>query len=95
MEVGIRKVLGAFVTGIAALLSADFVKLVVAGVVIAIPLASYFMNEWLNVFDSRISLPWWLFAASGVGAILLAIGTISFQSIKAAISNPVETLRSE
>ncbi|MBT1701059.1 ABC transporter permease, partial [Fulvivirgaceae bacterium PWU4] len=94
-EVGIRKVLGASVAGIAALLSKEFVKLVLIGVAIALPVAAYLMSQWLQDFASRISMPWWLFALSGAAALLLAIGTISFQSIRAALTNPVDTLRSE
>lgn len=94
-EVGIRKVLGASVTSIATLLSSEFVKLVLIGIVIAIPVAAYFMNEWLQHFSSRINMPIWLYALPGVIALLLAIATISIQSIRAALRNPVNTLRSE
>ncbi|MEJ1240299.1 ABC transporter permease [Chryseolinea sp. T2] len=94
-EVGIRKVLGASVTGIAALLSADFVKLVLLGVLIALPVAGYFMREWLHDFSSRINMPWWLFATAGIAALVFAVVTIGFQSIKAALINPVETLRND
>ncbi|MGC3946443.1 MAG: ABC transporter permease [Chryseolinea sp.] len=94
-EVGIRKVLGASVVGIAALLSADFVRLVVLGVIIALPVAAYFMREWLSDFSSRVDMPWWLFATAGGAALLFAISTIGFQAIKAALTNPVDTLRND
>jgi putative ABC transport system permease protein len=94
-EVGIRKALGASVTGIATLLSQDFIKLVLIGIIIALPLAGYVMRQWLQDFASRIDMPWWLFAIAGVSALLLAIFTISFQSIRAALANPVDTLRRE
>lgn len=94
-EVGIRKVLGASAAGIATLLSQDFVKLVLFGVLIALPLAGYFMSQWLQDFASRIDMPWWLFAVAGVSALLVAIATVSFQSVKAAMANPVETLKRE
>lgn len=94
-EVGIRKVLGASIAGIATLLSADFVKLVLIGIGIAIPVAGYFMSQWLQDFASRIAMPWWLFGLAGGVALLLAVVTISFQSIRAALTNPVDTLRGE
>lgn len=94
-EVGIRKVLGASAAGIATLLSGDFIKLVLMGVLIALPLAGYLMSEWLQDFASRIDMPWWLFALAGISALLLAFVTVSFQSVKAALSNPVETLKRE
>lgn len=94
-EVGIRKVLGASVTGIATLLSTEFVKLVLIGVAIAIPLAGYVMNDWLQTFASRVSLSWWFFLAASATAVVVAIATIGFQAIRAALANPVDTLRSE
>jgi ABC-type antimicrobial peptide transport system permease subunit len=94
-EIGIRKVLGASVTSIAALLSKDFIQLVLVAIVIASPIAWYFMNQWLQSFVYRIHIGGWVFALAGLGAIFVAILTISFQAIRAAMSNPVKTLRSE
>jgi putative ABC transport system permease protein len=94
-EVGIRKVLGASASGIATLLSRDFVKLVLIGVAIAIPLAAYVMTDWLQTFTSRVTLSWWFFVAASAAAVLVAIATIGFQAIRAAMANPVDTLRSE
>lgn len=94
-EIGIRKVLGASVTGITALLSADFLKLVVMAALIAFPLAWWVMNSWLQGYPYRITISWWVFAAAGVLSVLIAVATISFQSIKAALMNPVKSLRAE
>lgn len=94
-EIGIRKVLGASVQNIVRLLSVDFVKMVVIASVIAFPLAWWAMNKWLEGFAYRISLSWWLFIASAGIALLIALVTVSFQSIKAALVNPVKSLRSE
>ncbi|MEO6731404.1 MAG: ABC transporter permease [Ferruginibacter sp.] len=94
-EIGIRKVLGASVTGITRLLSKDFLKLVVMAFVIATPLAALAMNKWLQAFAYRINISWWMFALAGIIAISIAVITISFQSIKAALANPVNSLRTE
>nr|MBP6826888.1 ABC transporter permease [Saprospiraceae bacterium] len=94
-EIGIRKVLGASVSGITSLLTKDFLKLVLIAIVIAIPLAWYGMNKWLADFAYRVDLQWWVFALAGVAAVFIAFLTVSFQSIKAALSNPVKSLRSE
>ena len=94
-EIGIRKVLGASVRGIVALLSKDFVKLVLIAFVIASPLAWYFMNKWLQDFAYRIHIDWWVFVLSGLIAVLIAMITVSFQAIRAAIGNPVKNLRTE
>ena len=94
-EIGIRKVLGASVGGIVGLLSKDFAKLVVISIVIATPIAWYFMNRWLEDFAYRITISWWVFALAGIIALLIALLTISFQAIKAAIANPVKSLRTE
>lgn len=94
-EIGIRKVLGASVSGIVNLLSFDFLKLVIASFFIAMPLAWYFMHKWLQDFAYRIDISWWIFVLAGILAIMVAIATISFQAIKAAMSNPVKSLRSE
>ena len=94
-EIGIRKVLGASVQGIVRMLSKDFVKLVTIAFIIAAPLAWYFMNKWLQDFAYRIELSWWIFAVAGLAALLIALVTVSFQAIRAAISNPVKSLRTE
>jgi putative ABC transport system permease protein len=94
-EIGIRKVLGANVPGIVGLLSKDFLKLVLISILIATPLSWYFMNEWLQDFAYRIQVRWWVFIAAGIIAIFIALITVSVQSIKAAIVNPVKSLRTE
>jgi len=94
-EVGIRKVLGASVTGITTLLSKDFVKLVLLAIAVATPLAYYFIHQWLQGFAYRIELSWWVFILSGAIALTIALLTVSFQAIKAAMMNPVKSLRSE
>lgn len=94
-EIGIRKVLGASVSGIVGLLSKDFLKLVLLSILIASPLAWYFMNNWLQNFAYRISIGWWVFLAAGIIAVLIALITVSIQSIKAAVANPVKSLRTE
>lgn len=94
-EIGIRKVLGASVRGITALLSADFIKLVLLAILIASPIAWWFMHKWLQDFAYRVPISWWMFALAGFGAISIALITVSFQSIKAALANPVKSLRSE
>jgi putative ABC transport system permease protein len=94
-EIGIRKVLGASLTGIVSLLSKDFLKLVVIALAIASPLAWYFMHKWLQDFAYRINIGWYVFVITGMIAVLIALITISFQAIKAAIANPVKSLRTE
>lgn len=94
-EIGIRKVLGASTAGITSLLSIDFIKLILLSILIASPIAGYAMHQWLEDFTYRISISWWLFAAAGTGALLIALLTISFQSVSAALANPVKSLRSE
>lgn len=94
-EIGVRKVLGASTPQIIALLSKDFVKLVLVALIIAIPLSWYGMNLWLDDFAYRIDIQWWVFALSGVFAVGIALLTVSFQSFKAALANPIESLRSE
>ncbi|MEP7107183.1 MAG: ABC transporter permease [Ferruginibacter sp.] len=94
-EIGIRKVLGASITGIVELLSRDFLKLVLVAAIIASPLAWYFMHEWLQDFAYRVSIGWWVFAVAGLIALLIALITVSFRSVKAAIANPVKSLRTE
>jgi putative ABC transport system permease protein len=94
-EVGIRKVLGATAGNIVYLFSKEFIILIAIAFLIATPLAWYFMNEWLQDYAYRINISWWLFAAGGLAAIIIALATISFQAIKAAIANPVKSLRTE
>ncbi len=94
-EIGIRKVLGASVAGIAGLLSKDFLKLVIVSFIMAIPIAWYAMNKWLQDFEYRIEISWWIFPVAGMIAILIALMTISFQAVKAALTNPVKNLRTE
>ena len=94
-EIGIRKVLGATVTNIVTLLSKDFVLLVFISLVIASPVAWYFMNRWLQDFAFRIHIGWWVFVLAGSIAILTALFTVSFQALKAAMANPVKSLRTE
>ena len=94
-EIGIRKVLGASVQGITALLSLDFVKLVVLSILIASPVTWWAISLWLQQFAYKISISWWIFAAAGLGAVVIALLTVGFQSAKAALSNPVKSLRSE
>jgi putative ABC transport system permease protein len=94
-EIGIRKVLGATVPNIVNLLSKDFLKLVFVAVVIASPIAWLAMHQWLQDFAYRIPISWWIFAVAAVTAALIALLTVSFQAIKAAVSNPVVSLRSE
>jgi ABC-type antimicrobial peptide transport system permease subunit len=93
-EIGIRKVLGASVAGIAGLMARDFVKLVLIAVVIASPIAWYAMTRWLDAFDYRIQLGAWIFLAAGGLAVTIALATVSYQSVRAALSNPVKSLRS-
>src|SRR5690554_3170768 len=94
-EIGIRKVLGASTPSLAVLLSVDFVKLVLVGIALALPLAIYAANTWLNEFPYRIEVPWWYFALAGGVALIVALFTVSMQVLKAALANPVKSLRSE
>jgi putative ABC transport system permease protein len=94
-EIGIRKVLGANISGITALMSKDFVKLVVISIVIASPLAWWAMNQWLKDFAYRVPISWWVFLYAGAMAIFIALFTVSFQAIKAAVANPVRSLRNQ
>ena len=94
-EIGIRKVLGASVRNITQLLSKDFIKLVIISICIASPIAWWAMNKWLQDFDYRINIGWWMFAVAGLIALLIAITTVSVQAIRAAIANPVKSLRTE
>ena len=94
-EIGVRKVLGASVPQIVTELSKDFLKLVLIAAIIALPLSWYFMSQWLHDFASRINISVWVLLMAGVAAVVIAFATISFQSIKAALANPVKSLRSE
>lgn len=94
-EIGVRKVLGATVFNLWTLLSKDFVLLIVISLVIASPIAYYFMHNWLQNYQYRSGMDWWIFAITAAGALLITVLTVSYQSIKAAISNPVKSLRSE
>jgi ABC-type antimicrobial peptide transport system permease subunit len=94
-EIGVRKVLGATVFNLWRLLSKDFVILVSISLIIAAPVAWYLMNNWIQDYSYRTEISWWIFAVTGIGALLIALLTVSFQSIKAAIVNPVRSLRSE
>ena len=94
-EIGIRKVLGLSMEGIVKLLSKDFVKLVLIAFVIASPVAWYFMNRWLQDFAFRVDIAWWVFGLAGMLALAIALLTVSYQAIKAALTNPVKSLRAE
>ena len=94
-EIGVRKVLGASVFNVWRLLSKEFAFLVIISLFIAAPIAYYFMHDWLQNYQYRADLSWWIFAAAGTGALLITLLTVSFQSIKAAIANPVKSLRAE
>jgi len=94
-EIGIRKIVGASVNDIAVMLSKEFLKLTLIAVLIAFPLAWWAMNSWLQSFAYRIHISWWIFVIAGLTALLIALITVSFQAIKAAIANPVKSLRTE
>ncbi|HTD98238.1 MAG TPA: ABC transporter permease [Mucilaginibacter sp.] len=94
-EIGIRKVLGASVSGLAGLLSKDFMKLVGISCIIAFPVAWWVINHWLQSYQYRVTVNWWVFAIAGILAMLIALTTVSYQAIKAALTNPVKSLRSE
>jgi len=94
-EIGVRKVLGAGEAGIVVLLSGDFIKLVAVSLLVAFPVAWWAMNKWLDNFAYRINIAWWMFVAAGLGALFIALITVSFQAIKAAMANPVKSLRTE
>src|SRR6266496_3644909 len=94
-EIGVRKVLGASVSGIVAMLSKDFAKLVLVASFIAFPVAWWAMNKWLQSFAYRINISWWVFVVAGIAAIVIALITVSFQAIKAVMENPVKSLKRE
>ncbi|HMS66848.1 MAG TPA: FtsX-like permease family protein, partial [Saprospiraceae bacterium] len=94
-EIGVRKVLGASVASVWRLLSSQFIVLVIISCIVSIPIAYYLMNNWLNQFDYRTDISLWVFVFASIGAILLTLITVSFQAIKAAVANPVKSLRTE
>ena len=94
-EIGIRKVAGASVFNLWKMLSKDFVILVIIACVLAIPLAYYLMHQWLGIYEYRTKISWWIFVVTGAGALMITLLTVSFQAIKAAMMNPVKSLRSE
>jgi putative ABC transport system permease protein len=94
-EIGIRKVLGASIVGLWALLSKDFLALVAIALIISVPLSFYFMGNWLSGYSYRSELSWWIFAIAGTGALTITVLTVSYQAIRAALSNPVKSLKSE
>jgi len=94
-EIGIRKVMGASVFSLWRMLSKDFVVLVIISCFIAVPIAYYFMNSWLQKYQYRTEIPWWIFLVTGTGAVIITLLTVSFQAIRAAIMNPVNSLKSE
>jgi putative ABC transport system permease protein len=94
-EIGVRKVLGADTGGIVVLLSTEFLKLVIIAAIIAFPVAWYAMRNWLKDFAYRVNIQWWVFLLAAVAALLVVLFTVSFQAIKAAIANPIKSLRAE
>ena len=94
-EIGVRKILGASISNIVFILSKDFMKLVFLSLFIAIPISWLAMEKWLEDYIYRIHIQWWVFALAGSSAIAIAFVTISFQAVKAALANPVKSLRSE
>ena len=94
-EIGVRKVLGASISNVIIMLSKDFLKLVLIAAIIAFPIAWWAMHTWLQQFAYRISISWWIFIVAGIAALLIGLITVSFQAVKAAVANPVNSLRSE
>jgi ABC-type antimicrobial peptide transport system permease subunit len=94
-EIGVRKILGASVINITGLLSKEFIKLIVVAILIAVPIGWWLAYQWLQDFSYRTTISWWLFAAAGILAIVIALITVSSQAIRAALSNPVNSLRTE
>ena len=94
-EIGVRKVLGATVFNLWQLLSKDFVVLVIIALLISTPFSYYFMHKWLLGYRYRTEITWWIFAVTALGAMVITLLTVSYQSIKAALANPVKSLRSE
>jgi len=94
-EIGVRKVLGATVNNLAVMLSRDFLKLILLAFLIAVPVAWYIMDNWLTDFAYRTNISWWMFGAAGLLVLVIALITVSFQVIKAAVANPIKSLRTE
>ena len=94
-EIGVRKVLGASVNGIIALVSKEFIKPVIIALFIAVPVAWWAMSKWLESYALRVHIEWWVFILAGIAAVVITACTISIQSVKAAIANPVKSLRTE
>jgi ABC-type antimicrobial peptide transport system permease subunit len=94
-EIGIRKVLGASIPSLFALLSKEFLLFVIIAMLVASPIAWLAMNEWLKGYAYKISISWWMFVIAGIAAVVIALFTVSFQAVKAAIANPAKSLRSE
>jgi ABC-type antimicrobial peptide transport system permease subunit len=94
-EIGVRKVLGASIINVWHLLSKEFIVLVLVSLLISMPVAYYCMHRWLQDYQYRTTISWWIFVAAGTGAIVITLLTVSFQSIKAALMNPVKSLRTE
>jgi len=94
-EIGVRKVLGASVFNLWKMLSKEFVALVMIACLVAIPVASYFLNQWLLNYNYHMQVSWWIFGGAATGALIITLVTVSFQAIKAAIANPVKSLRTE
>jgi putative ABC transport system permease protein len=94
-EIGIRKVLGASVSNLWKMLSKDFVVLVILSCSIAAPVAYFFMNNWLQKYDYRIEISWWIFAMTGIGVLMITLATVSYQAVKAALMYPVNSLKTE
>lgn len=94
-EIGVRKVMGASVASLWGLLSKDFVRLVIISFLISAPIAWYFLNDWLQQYEYRTGISWWIFAFSGIGATIITLLTVSYQAIRAALMNPVKSLRTE
>jgi putative ABC transport system permease protein len=92
-EIGVRKVLGASVKSIVLLLSTEFAKLVIIANLIAWPVAYFLADDWLQNFAYRVDLSWWVFASGGVIVLLIALGTVSYQALRAAVANPIDALR--
>jgi putative ABC transport system permease protein len=94
-EIGVRKVIGASVANIITMLSKDILTLIALATIIAIPVAQLAMRQWLQNFAYRVQISWWVFVLAGGAALLIALGTISYQAVKAALANPVKSLRAE
>ena len=94
-EIGVRKILGASLASVLSLLSKDFVRLILVSILFAIPISWFVMDDWLSGFANQINLSWWIFAAPSILILVIALGTVTFQTLKAGLSNPVDSLRHE